>query len=216
MAARRASVTKKAAKRRAPARGRKPRAAAPARKAAGKRASRPARRSSARRVAAPAFAPQKSGASDKDLVLFEIQRARVAVMAAIQGIGGGATLRPVAEGKWSIREIVLHLAVRDRVRLDEFESLRAGNPPSWSHITDAAGHAKMNEAHLAPLRGLGWDEAVRLLSTTRDELMAALQAVPAGPADVWSAAHPFGACMRNLAPHDRKHAEAIKNARIAG
>lgn len=216
MAARRASATKKTAKRRAPARGRKPRAAAPARKTARKRTARPVRRSAAKRVAAPAFAPQKSGASEKDLVVFEIQRARVAVMAAIQGLGAGTAMRPVAQGKWSIREIVLHLAVRDRVRLDEFESLRAGSAASWSHITDAAGHAKLNEAHLAPLRALGWDEALRLLSTTRDELMAALQAVPAEPAEVWSAAHPFGACMRKLVPHDRKHAEAIKNARIAG
>jgi hypothetical protein len=149
------------------------------------------------------------------MLLFEISRARVAVMAAIQGLGAGTASRPVAEGKWSAHEIVLHLAVRDRVRLDEFQSLLAGSPPSWAGLSDA-DQARANESHLAPLRDQSWDEAVRLLATTRAELLAALQAVPAEPAEVWSASHPFGASMGRLPHHDRGHAESIKNARVAG
>ena len=177
---------------------------------------RTARRSSkAAPVVPPAFAPQKSGASAKELVLFELERARVAVTAAIQGLGAAGAARPIAPGKWSPREIVLHLAVRDRVRLDEFDAMRGGTPASWAHL-DAAAMVAVNEAHLAPLSGHAWADAVRLLERTRDELLAALLAVPAEPADVWSEAHPLGATLRALAPHDRRHAEQIKNARVAG
>ena len=239
MAARRKAAKKKAARKRAPARGAKKRAVKPARKAAKKRAVKPARKAAKKRAAKPArkaakkrvakparkaakkravpaaFAPQKAGASAKDLLLFEINRARVTVVAAIQGLGAGTASRPVAEGKWTAHEIVLHLAVRDRVRLDEFQSLLAGNPASWAGLSDAE-QAQANEAHLAPLRDLTWDEAVRLLATTRAELLAALQAVPAEPAEVWATAHPFGASMGRLPHHDRGHAESIKNARVAG
>jgi hypothetical protein len=170
----------------------------------------------ARKAAPAAFASQRAGASAKDLLLFDIERARVAVLAAIQGLGGGTAMQPVAPGKWSVHEIVLHLAVRDRIRLEEFDSMRAGNDASWAGVTDTAEQAAENEAGLVPLRGMSWDDAVRLLMTTRAELLERLQAVPAVPAEVWSESHAFGAMMHRLPGHDRGHAEAIKNARIAG
>jgi hypothetical protein len=199
----------------------------PARKAASKRvvkAAKPVRKAApkaragkpAARPAPAAFAQQKAEATAKDLLLFEIERARVAVLAAIQGLGAGSAMQPVAEGKWSTHEMVLHLSVRDRVRLEEFDALLAGVPASWLSVAGTPSEAAMNEAHLAPLREVSWDDAVRLLMTTRAELLGRLQAVPAEPTDVWSLSHPFGDMMRRLAVHDRKHAEAIKNARIAG
>jgi hypothetical protein len=166
-------------------------------------------------VTPTAFAPQKSGASEKDLVLFEIERARVAVKAAIQGLGGASASRPIAPGKWSPHEIVLHLAVRDRVRIEELDSIAGGNAASWAGL-DTAGQAAANEAHLAALRATSWEDAVRLLDRTRSELLAGLQAVPAEPADRWGGNHPFGRVIRSLAPHDRSHAQQIKNARVAG
>lgn len=187
------------------------------RKAAKKRAAKKlAPKRAARRAAPAAFASQRAGASAKDLLLFEIERARVAVLAAIQGLGGGTAMQPTAPGKWSTHEIVLHLAVRDRIRLEEFDSMLAGNEASWAGVMDTAEQAAENEAGLAPVRGLSWDEAVRLLMTTRAELLERLQAVPAEPAGVWSESHAFGAMMHRLPGHDRGHAEAIKNARIAG
>lgn len=181
-----------------------------------KSAAKPARKRAAHRAAPSAFAPQKAAASAKDLLLFEIERARVAVMAAIQGIGAGTAMRPTAEGKWSIHETVLHLSVSDRMRLDEFDTLLAGTPASWAANTDPVEQAAVNEANLAPLRSRSWDEAVRLLLTTRAGLLERLQAVPAEPAAVWAPEHPFGGMMHRLARHDRGHAEDIKNARIAG
>jgi hypothetical protein len=162
----------------------------------------------------PAFAAQASGASAKELLLFELERGRVAVKAALQGLTPATALRPVAPGKWSTHEIVLHLAVRDRVRIEEFEALLAGSPPSWD-IADYTGMDGPNEAHLAPLRTLGWEEAVRLLEATRAQLLSALLAAPAEPAERWTGAHPFGATMLELPRHDRHHAEQIKNARIS-
>ena len=166
-----------------------------------------------RPVFAPAFAAQRAGAGAKQQLLFELQGARVAVLAAIHGMGGGRAEQPVAEGKWTAKEIVLHLAVRDRVRLDEWKAALAGTPVSWAQVPHEA-MAGMNEAHLAPLRHLSWDEAVRLLQVTRDELLARAMVVSAEPEETWSAAHAFGAMLRALPPHDRKHAEQIKNARV--
>jgi len=163
----------------------------------------------------PAFDPQRQIANPKELLLFELQRARVAVMASIQGITGGNADRPTQPGKWSVREIVLHLIVRDRVRLDEFAAVLGGARPSWIALDEVA-MARMNELHLGPLRPLSWDEAVRLLQATREQLMSALISVSSYPAEMWTDAHPFGAMLRALPVHDRHHAEQIKKARIEG
>jgi hypothetical protein len=166
-------------------------------------------------LAPSAFAPQKSRATEKDLVLFELERARVAVRAAVQGMGAASAERPLAPGKWNTRQVVLHLALRDRARLDEFEALLSGAAHSWADH-DAARVNADNASHLAPLASTPWDEALRLMEVTRSALMERLTAVPAEPAVRWSDAHAFGRCMRLLVPHDRGHAEQVKNARMAG
>jgi hypothetical protein len=165
-------------------------------------------------VFTPAFAPQRATAGARELLRFDMERARAAVRAAIQGMGAATANRPVAPGRWSPREIVLHLAVRDRVRLEEFAAVLAGTPASWMHM-DHADMGPMNESHLAPLRKLSWDDAVRLMEANRERLLAALLTVPAEPEAVFGPEHPFGAMMRELPRHDRHHAEQIKQARIS-
>ncbi|HTR96309.1 MAG TPA: DinB family protein [Candidatus Acidoferrales bacterium] len=215
---RRKPVKKAAPKRRATARRR------PAKRATSKSAPRKStpRKAAKRRAAkrprrparfAPAFARQKSGASAKELLVFELERARVTVGAAIQGMAPARAERPIAPGKWSPREIVLHLIARDQVRIDEFDAVLAGRPASWMHLATSE-YAAVNEAHLAPLRALSWDAAQRLLQTTRERLLAAIAAAPAEPAARWTDAHPFGAMLRRLPEHDRHHAEQIRTARI--
>jgi hypothetical protein len=162
----------------------------------------------------PAFAEQSAGASAKELLLFELQRGRVAVMGALKGIAPASAMRPIAPGKWSTHEIALHLAVRDRARLEEFDMLLAGHAPSWD-IANYGSMDEANEVHLAALRTLSWEEALRLMDSTRARLLAALLSVPAEPAERWTAAHHFGATMLELPRHDRHHAEQIKRARIS-
>ena len=194
------------------------RAARPApkavRKGARKRVPKPVARKTAKRAPVPpAFAAQKAGASPRELLLFELVRARAAVKAALQGLASGSTVRPVAPGKWSPLEIVLHLSERDRVRLDEFDRTLAGVPRSWASLTEADMVA-VNEAHLGPLRAHTWHEAVRRLDALRDELLERLAAVPDLPADVWLKGHAFADLIWGLPDHDRHHAMQIKNARI--
>ena len=56
---------------------------------------------------------------------------------------------------------------------------------------------------------------MRLLKTTRQQLMEALEAVPAEPAELWTAQHAFGEMLLLLPPHDRHHADQVKASRIA-
>jgi uncharacterized damage-inducible protein DinB len=171
------------------------------------REKRPARR--VKPAPAPPAFQQTSGASPKQLLLFELMRARTAVLAAIQGLTPGSAEKPIGKGNWSVREIVLHLVTCDRIRLREMEAVLRGVKASWADISADEQNA-LNERDLAELRHLSWDEALRLLHTTRQELIEDLESLPEDPVEVWSRPHPFGWMMQRLPAHDRHHADAIK------
>lgn len=162
----------------------------------------------------PAF-PQSADGSARQRLMFELLRARTQVMAALQGLSAGSGEQRLSPGKWTVREVVLHLVARDRARLREMEAALLGRHGSWIGQGEAA-NAVMNETDLAPLRHHDWDQALRLLQSTRQQLMEALEAVPDEPAGVWLETHPFGEMLHRLPPHDRHHAEALKHWRAAG
>jgi hypothetical protein len=139
-------------------------------------------------------------------------KARASVLAAIQGMSAAVADRPLGEGKWSTRETILHLVARDRARLREMEAALRGTRPSWDG-TDAARQDRENEEDLRPLRALDWEETVRLLLTTRQHLMEAVESIPEEPVEVWDASHPLGWMFQRLPPHDLHHADAIKRWR---
>jgi hypothetical protein len=178
------------------------------------RSARPTRpaRPAKRATPPPDSFPQRRGASAKQLMLFELIRARAALLAAIHGLPPAAANEPMGKGKWSARETVLHLVTRDQARLREIETTLRGQPASWKGIEDPE-MGEINERLMAPLRHLDWDEAVRQLHRARALLLEAVESVPDEPAEVWSDAHAFGWMMNVLPPHDRHHADVIKRWR---
>jgi hypothetical protein len=201
--------------RRAPPRGR----AKAARKRTAKRAARkPARlaivrpRKRAAKRATPAPAAREAGESPKQRVLFELMRARAAVHGAVHGLGAEHGTRPTGKDKWSARDILLHLAVRDRVRLREMEAVLRGAPASWWAWSKEEQN-RHNIDTLNELGHLGWDEAVEYCNATRRELLEALESVPEDPAELWTPEHNFGRMILGLPEHDRHHAETIQRWR---
>lgn len=164
--------------------------------------------------AAPASFPQRAGASSKQLLMFELIRARAAFLAAIHGLSSASANEPMGEGRWSVRETVLHLITRDQARLRESESTRHGQEASWKGVEEPA-MGVLNAELMAPLRHLDWEDALRALHRVREQLMEEIESVAEDPAEMWSSEHPFGWMLHVLAPHDRHHADMIKRWRLA-
>jgi hypothetical protein len=175
----------------------------------GPRAIRPRRPAAAR----PSSFPQREGASAKQLVLFEMIRERAGLLAAIHGLTPAAANEPMGGGKWSVRQIVLHLVTRDQARLRESESTLHGQPASWRNLSDSE-MGPMNAELMAPLQHLDWEEALRTLHRVREQLMEEVESVPEEPAAVWNREHSFGWMLHALPLHDRHHAEIIKRWRV--
>ena len=78
---------------------------------------------------------------------------------------------------------------------------------------DPVRQAQVNEEDLAPLRVVSWEDALKLLLTTRRDLMEALESIPEEPAEVWGEEHPLGWMFQRLPGHDLHNADIIKRWR---
>jgi len=145
-------------------------------------------------------------------VLFELVRAHVALTAAIQGMGAGSAEQPTDAGKWSTREMVLHVAYWDRESLPLLED--AYQHGKGSGLTMDIINER-NPAGVAELSHHDWESARRLLQLNREKLMEEFQSIPDEPAEIWTPEHPVGKLARILTHHDRHHAEKIKAARTS-
>jgi len=174
---------------------------------------RPAPKPARRRRATPrpkAFAGAIASASAKDLALFDLVRARVELSAAFQGMTAASAEIPIAEGKWSPRQVALHVYYWDREMLPWIEKAyqRSVRPP---HTMDDI--LAENESSQQELAGHDWETAKRLLQLAREALLESLQSLPEEPAEMWTSEHPLGWLVRILSKHDRHHAGRLKEAR---
>lgn len=159
------------------------------------------------------FAGALAGSSEKQRLLFEMVRARVAVHAALQALPPSVSEERTGPGrKWTVREQVLHLCHRDLEANRALESALHGVAPSWADF-DRDETDRFNAEGLGELRHLAWEDAHQLLLKGRNELMAALDSISEEPANAWSPEHPLGAMLLDLAGNDRHHADIIKRWR---
>lgn len=166
----------------------------------------------AKKQAAGTF-PQRAGASAKQTVLFEMARARTAVLAAIQGLVPGSAEQPHAAGKWNTRQHVLHLIYCDELyATDTALALQGVTPPAASHTKE--DDDRVNAEVIPQMDPIPWDEALRRLHAARQTLLDAVEQVP-GESEAWILPHMFARILRSAALHDRHHADAIKRWRTA-
>jgi hypothetical protein len=145
-------------------------------------------------------------------VISEMEESRSLVHAAIRGIDTSAVDVPLAPGKWSVREHLLHLHAWDALALDAFEFALDGVEAKWAHF-DPDETNRLNEERLAPLRATPWLETLRLLDEGRDRLMEAIADIPVPRAELWEKDHALGAMLLDLAWNDAHHAEIIRHWR---
>jgi uncharacterized damage-inducible protein DinB len=202
----------KAAKKRVAKRPARKAAKRPAPQAVKKRAARgPAAKLRVRRAGAPASFPQREGASPRLALLFDMARARTAVLAAIQGLLPSSAEQPHSGGKWNTRQHVLHLIQCDELyAADVVIALRGETPAAASYTNEDNDRA--NAEAQARLGHLTWDEALRRLHAARQRLLETLEPFPEDP-EVWTGSHMVARILRSAVSHDRHHADAIKRWR---
>jgi hypothetical protein len=149
--------------------------------------------------------PQSAGASSRQLVLFQLVRARARVLAALQGLTSSPTPRAGAPAASDVRELVSGMIAIDRSTRAEVES----------HVTGGADRSAVPDTGVMTPESSSWDDLLRRLDTERQALIEAVERIPELPAEVWSSHHPVGERLASLSQSELEQADLIKGLRGA-
>lgn len=145
--------------------------------------------------------------ADRDLLVRDLAQARDELRASYQGLSDEQMRRSGAVGRWSVNEVLSHVASWDEVLLPDLARLARGDTPALASIDlEAANFDSANAMIISQRRSLPLGQVLRELDTDRDDVVAAIGRLP----DSVLAQGQFGRLLIQItAAHDREHAEAI-------
>jgi uncharacterized damage-inducible protein DinB len=125
---------------------------------------------------------------------------------AIDGLSDEEISRPMAEGKWSIKDTLGHLAAWEGEVVKGFRQKANGERPS---ISDIKEYDPWNATETAKRKDLSADEIRAELMENRENLLSIVQAFPEDDEKVWDPARYTAKMLGMLMQHDAHHCKAI-------
>ncbi len=109
----------------------------------------------------------------------DLTKTQAEVLEAIDGLTAEEMTRENAIGKWSVRDIILHMAMWDGEALKGFAIWRTGHDVDWAYTES---YLKFNEFWHENLKKLSLNQVIQMFNLTRHALINDISAVSA---EVW-------------------------------
>ena len=141
--------------------------------------------------------------------LEKLNEQRMNVLKAIEGLTDDELCRPMAEGKWSFKETLGHLAAWEGEVINAFEQKARGERPTIGNITDfdawnGVEAGKRKDRSLDEIRGELQSARVRLLEIVND--------LP-DSGELWDPERSTAKMLAMLIGHDQHHWKQIHDYR---
>jgi uncharacterized damage-inducible protein DinB len=138
-----------------------------------------------------------------------LNAARKTMINATDGLTEEELCRPMAEGKWSIKDTLGHLAAWEGEVVKAFEQKARGERPTIGDIKD---FDSWNEVQAAERRSRSLAEIKREFMETRERLLAIVNGFP-DDGDLWSPERSTAKMLGTLIQHDQHHSKSIREYR---
>jgi hypothetical protein len=110
----------------------------------------------------------------------DLRQGHLELLEFIEGLTAEELNRPDTIGKWSARDVILHLAMWDGEALKALAVWRTGHEYDWAYAKD---YLKFNEFWIGNFRHLGSSQVIQMFNLVRNALIADSSAVSE---DIWS------------------------------
>ncbi len=147
----------------------------------------------------------------------QLHDARERLLASFAGLTEEEMAQAGVAGRWSVRDVLAHVAAWDRAVTEQFRAMLAGERHPLLDM-DEEGVQQFNEEHWSANQSMPLAEAVAELTAAREEMLTLLREVdnpslfaPA-PGDE-QADMSIAACLNAQISHDEEHAEMIEEWR---
>jgi uncharacterized damage-inducible protein DinB len=136
---------------------------------------------------------------------------RQKVLSTVEGLSDEEMARPMAEGKWSIKDTLGHLAAWEGEAVRAFEQKARGERPTIGDITDFDA---WNEVEAGKRKDRTAEEIRQEMTGNRERLLAILNDLP-DEGNVWAADRMTARLVSTLIEHDQHHGKALHDYRRA-
>jgi uncharacterized damage-inducible protein DinB len=133
------------------------------------------------------------------------------VLSAVEGLNDEELSQPMAEGKWSVKDTLGHLAAWEGEAIRAFEQKARGERPTIGDITDFNA---WNEVESAKRKDRTAEEIRREIAGNRERLLAILNDLP-DEGNVWAPERMTARLVDMLIQHDQHHAKTLHEYRRA-
>lgn len=142
---------------------------------------------------------------DKHALIEKLLEERQNVLKAIEGISDDEMQEPMAEGKWSVKDTLGHLAAWEGEVVKAFEQKARGERPTIGNITD---YDSWNKEQAAKRKDKSVEEIREELNETRKKLLTIVNDLPENE-KLWSPERTTSKFLNDLIEHDRHHWKSI-------
>ena len=140
-------------------------------------------------------------------IVDELKQSHVDLLEAIDGFDSGQLAKKNAIGSWSIRDIILHMAMWEGEVLKALAIWRMGHKVDWAYLGDEKNLLKFNDFWIETMTYLSADDVVRLFNLTHSAIVAEVSAIPD---DIWEQRGGIPKWIPAITTeHDKEHIDKI-------
>ena len=110
-------------------------------------------------------------------IVDELRQSYQVILDAIEGLPTAELTRPNAIGDWSVRDVLLHIAMWEGEVLKALAVWRSGYEVDWSHVKGAEGIQKFNDFWITNLKHLSAAKVLQMLDQIHSAVIADVSAV---------------------------------------
>ncbi|MEX1195514.1 MAG: DinB family protein [Dehalococcoidia bacterium] len=152
----------------------------------------------------------QSAPTTRDQATAVLDSTRAELRRAIDGLTPEQMTATAVDG-WSVKDMISHISSWDELMALDFRRLARGHQPGLMHFAPDRTDS-WNEATMAMRREFPLDQVLAELDATRQEMAAALDALPDAAFAAGFVPAVLGVCGR----HDEEHSELIEKWRKEG
>jgi hypothetical protein len=137
-------------------------------------------------------------------IVDDLKNGHATTLEAIGGLTAEELTRAETIGRWSARDLILHLAMWDGEAVKAFAVWRTGHEYDWSYAKE---YLKFNEFWVGNLKHLDVNQVVQMFNLLRNALVCDFSSVPE---EIWNVRGAPDWLQGAIIDHTIHHAEKLR------
>ncbi len=108
----------------------------------------------------------------------ELKKSHIDILDVVQELTEDELSRQNTIGKWSARDVLLHIAMWEGEAVKALTVWRTGHQPDWNYLNDKKIILKFNDFWIENLKHLSATQVLKMLNLTHSSLVADVSAIP--------------------------------------